>query len=54
MEKKAGMERKGGGRGRGRKRGGGREGRGGGRKNTVFEALASLLKFWLGTVIILN
>ena len=40
--------------GRGRKRGGGREGRGGGRKNTVFEALASLLEFWLGTVIILN
>lgn len=30
------------------------EERGGGRKNTVFEALASLLKFWLGTVIILN
>lgn len=24
------------------------------RKNTVFEARASLLKFWLGTVIILN
>lgn len=36
------------------KGGGGREGRGGGRENTVFEALASLLKFWLGTVIILN